>query len=577
MKTATNKILVSILLPVILVLVYYYKNSQGAPEITKENIQSKAQEEFVFPDNDSDICPILPIKYPDSYVANNSTVLAIINDETYRLNSVKRLSEAVQINTVIFDEPPDVSENPGYWSQFEKFHRYLRDTFPLVYEHLEVQTVNTYGLYFLWEGKDPSLKPIMLNAHQDVVPVQEETLQNWQHPPFDGHYDGKYLYGRGSSDCKNSLIAVLEALELLIVQGFQPNRSIIAAFGFDEESGGIHGASKLSEYIEKRHGTKSIYAIIDEGVGFTEEPFTKSVVAVPFVAEKGFLNVNIMLKTLGGHSWSPPPHTSIGIMSQLVNLLEENPFQAIITSKNPFMNFVQCLATHYHAKLPKGLAQTILQSLTNEQASNILKKILDLNPFAKYFIRTSQGIDIIRGGEKANALPESTLVTINHRIAVESSIEEVVKRITNLTSIIAQKHNLGVIVRDEVIIPTSGVKGGHFEISIDPNFIEPSPITSTNDTVWEYLVGVTRHLMEDLIKPETSEPFLVSPMLMPANTDTRHYQNVTDHIFRYAPGLGANANIHSVDEYIEFDYHLHLTAFYFEYIQTIDSPDADNK
>ncbi|KAF7999535.1 hypothetical protein HF325_006211 [Metschnikowia pulcherrima] len=79
----------------------------------------------------------------------------------------------------------------------------------------------------------------MLTAHYDVVPVQPETLNQWTFPPFDGAYDGRYVYGRGVSDCKDLLVGLLETVELLLSEDrFAPQRTIVLAFGYDEEAAG---------------------------------------------------------------------------------------------------------------------------------------------------------------------------------------------------------------------------------------------------------------------------------------------------------------------------------------------------
>jgi Gly-Xaa carboxypeptidase len=45
---------------------------------------------------------------------------------------------------------------------------------------------------------------------KDTVPVNPDTIDQWTYPPWSGYYDGTWIWGRGSSDCKNQLIAVLE-------------------------------------------------------------------------------------------------------------------------------------------------------------------------------------------------------------------------------------------------------------------------------------------------------------------------------------------------------------------------------
>jgi Gly-Xaa carboxypeptidase len=113
-------------------------------------------------------------------------------------------------------------------------------------------------------------------------------------------------------------------------------------------------------------------------------------------------------------------------------------------------------------------------------------------------------------------------------------------------------------------------------VAIDDNHVEPAVLSPTNDTVWEYLAGASRHLFEDLIEPEADYELVVAPMVMPANTDTRHYHGLTKNIFRYTPSVAGGVNIHSIDEYIEFDSHLQIIAFFYEYLQVIDTKDAEN-
>lgn len=520
-------------------------------------------------------CPILPIKVPESFKSDNSTALSIIQDENFRNNSIKKLAGAIQIDTVMFDHPPEVDEDPTYFEKFKKFHKYLETTFPLVYENLDVTTVNTYGLVFTWKGSDESLKPLLLTAHQDVVPVQQDSLDGWSHPPFEGYYDGKYLYGRGSSDCKNLLISIMESLELLISNDFRPSRTILAAFGFDEETGGLLGAKHISKYLEDNYGKDSLYAIIDEGASFMTDPIANVLIAAPLVAEKGYVNIDAQLRTPGGHSSSPPDHTSIGIVSELVYLLENNPFDPVLTRYNPVLTLMQCIAAHFGENMPPQVKDAILKADFDSESNKQVVEMLSKSRETKYFIKTSQAIDIIRGGEKVNALPEAVFLSVNHRIAMESSIKETVDRFMKYVKVIAHKYNLGVTFQNETIIDEES-KDGVFHITLGDGSVEPTPAAPANDTVWEYLAGSSRHLMHDLINPDLPYEFLVTPMLMPANTDTKHYHALTKNIFRYSPGLGETRNIHSIDESIEFDYHLHLIAFFYEYIQTIDTPAAEN-
>ncbi|XP_003869880.2 Cps1 protein, partial [Candida orthopsilosis Co 90-125] len=430
------------------------------------------------------------------------------------------------------------------------------------------------------KGSKKDLKPVLLTAHQDTVPVQQDTLDKWTYPPLEGHYDGEYIYGRGVMDCKNVLIAILETLELLLKQGHQPNRSIIAAFGFDEEGSGENGAYHIGKYLEKEYGKDSFYALIDEGTGLTTDIFTNTLIASPVTAEKGRIDVYVELTTPGGHSSIPPDHTSIGIMSELGGLIEKDPYNPILTNKNPIFEYFQCLSVHDPKdKIPKTFKKIILRSGFDKFANSKLVAKISENKLLKYLIKTSQALDIIKGGEKVNALPEDTKLVVNHRVAIESNVAAVKHHFTERVVEVAKRHGLKVTSFGKTVYePKDTPYAGEFNITGDAP-LEAAPVTPTDDTVWAYLSGVTRHVFEDLVFTNLTYPIVTAPALMTPNTDTRHYWNLTRNIFRYSPFYISNileSGIHSVDEKLQFDGHLQLHAWFYEYLQAIDTSMADN-
>ena len=206
-----------------------------------------------------------------------------LKTEKFRNASIARLAGAVQIPSMSYDDLGDIGKDPR-WDIFYDVAAYLEKSYPLVHQTFQLDKVNTHGLAYTWIGSDASQKPLLLMAHQDVVPVPEDTIGSWTNPPFSGFYDGKLIWGRGASDCKNSLTGILEALEQLIAAGFKPSRSIVLSFGFDEESSGGRGAGELSNFLLQRHGKNSFSAIVDEGAGYYKK--WGKVFGLPGVAEK---------------------------------------------------------------------------------------------------------------------------------------------------------------------------------------------------------------------------------------------------------------------------------------------------
>lgn len=559
--------LLSIFVFVVLIISFFTTNAFGYVKILLQ------------PTNDNSICPIHEKILPASYKQDNSTVLKILQDESFRLQSVKKLSDSIKVDTQITDNQPDVSEDPEVWLKFGNFHEYLEKTFPTIYENLKVETVNTYGLVYYWKGSDASLKPVLLTAHQDVVPVQNSTLGDWTYPPFEGHYDGTFVFGRGASDCKNVLIAILESLELLLAQGFNPQRGIIAAFGFDEEASGIRGASSLSKHLLSKFGENGIYSILDEGPGLSLDESSGQIIAAPAAGEKGYLDIEVSLTTPGGHSSIPPDHTSIGVMGELAYIIEKDPYNAILTEKNPILSYLQCLAVNTGNKLPKLTRKAILRAGFDKLSNLKVVEYLSSNVLTKYLIRTSQATDVIVGGEKANALPENVKLVINHRVAVETKISEITHHFTERVLIVAKKYGFSVESFGELVFKGDSSKG-KFIVDFFSPALEAAPVSPSNDKVWQYIASTTRHVFEDLVFTNLTYPIIVAPSIMPANTDTRYYWNLTKNIYRYSPFFAIDmvkeSHIHSVDEKIKFDSHLQLITFFYEYLQNIDTSDADN-
>ncbi|MCQ2462531.1 MAG: M20/M25/M40 family metallo-hydrolase, partial [Clostridia bacterium] len=179
-----------------------------------------------------------------------------LNVDRYR----KNLSDAIKIKTIA---------NPDYdktdWSQFEAFRNFLDERYPLIKKNLTREIVPTSNLVYLWKGTRSDLDPIAMLSHQDVVPVTEGTEGDWEHDAWEGYDDGEFIWGRGALDMKNHLIGVMEAVESLLEEGFQPERDVYLCFGENEEivAGKENGAQKICEYLK----AKGVHldCIVDEG------------------------------------------------------------------------------------------------------------------------------------------------------------------------------------------------------------------------------------------------------------------------------------------------------------------------
>ncbi|RMZ73809.1 peptidase family M20 M25 M40 [Pyrenophora seminiperda CCB06] len=519
-------------------------------------------------------CPQVEPLFPARKTKEMDEMESYLTSDAFRDTAIERLSNAVKIPTQSYDDMGTIGED-ARWDIFYSFADYLSKTFPLAHATLQLEKVNTHGLLYTWAGSDPSLKPNLLMAHQDVVPVPESTVKQWSHPPFSGHYDGKFVWGRGASDCKNQLMAIMNAVEALVAAGFTPKRTLILSFGFDEEISGREGAQHLAGYLLKKLGHNSIASIVDEGAVNVESWGANF--AIPGVAEKGYIDVDIVVRMPGGHSSIPPAHNGIGVASELITLIEANAYEPHLADENPYLALLQCGAEHA-PDFPRPLAKLLHKRSQRHKTCSSKKDALALEaakagPAIKYLFTTSVAVDIIHGGVKTNALPERTALTVNHRINIGSSSDAVKKHISALAAQVARKHNLTLHPFDGSESPAS------ITLSHGPTMLEPAPVTptspfflsssnktSTTTTPYAVLSGTTRALY--------GTDLLVSPGIMTGNTDTRYYWGLSDHIFRYGPGwdkeqLGLG-NIHTVDERIGVKAHLDTVRWMWWWVRNMD-------
>ncbi|KAI8849527.1 hypothetical protein BC829DRAFT_416764 [Chytridium lagenaria] len=403
----------------------------------------------------------------------------------------------------------------------------------------------------------------------DTVPVLNDTKNLWTHEPWSGHIDeeGGAIWGRGSSDAKSSLIGILEAVEILLEGGTSPSAP----------SSLLLGAAKLSEFIMEHLGLENkVGMIVDEGSGISEQLGAE--LAMVSVAEKGYYDAIVTIKT---PVVTLPCHLTI----HAVVALEANPHPLSLPDNSPYLQSLVCLA-RYSPKIDPWLKFAIEHiSEFRTAVISALSSAID----SRYLMTTSQAVDIISGGHKVNALPEVVSFLVNHRVAFDSSSTLLEARLMKILKPVAAKHNLNLTLVPAdpssppvtVTVPSDVTAHGSMSIKPYAPALEPAPVSpSFGDAAYETLAGTIMHVLAPkgtgkVVKPEPGKEdlnFAVSPMLMPANTDTRHYWRLTRNIYRFGPyrKLGG---IHTVDEYITQDSFLEGVAFFHELIRNWKTSD----
>ncbi|KAF7559520.1 hypothetical protein G7046_g4632 [Stylonectria norvegica] len=495
------------------------------------------------------------------------------------LEQVKRHQAIVRVPSISYDDLGSFDEDER-WAPFYDLHRVLAETYPNLHKRASLEKINTLGLVYTIQGSESSLKPILLAAHQDVVPVPDATT--WKYPPFEAKFDGEFLWGRGASDDKNSLTALLSAVETLLGNpNWTPRRTIILAFGFDEECSGYRGAGSIGNFLTERYGDDGIALILDEGGLGLEAIGDDALYALPSVMEKGHVDIWLQLHVRGGHSSIPFPHTGIGIISEIVTALESHPYEPELLKGGPVYNHLVCLERHSSdgtSKLSDLLKKGDLKGLT--------KEFVKTDPNARFLIQTSQSVDIIEGGAKINAMPEVVTLGVNYRVAPQDSTAEVQHNIVKYIDSIVKKYNLAVEAfegDEEYEQYVSAATSEHrtaapsYEVDYDGTLVlraekkfNVTPISPTRGAIWDVFSGTIQHTF-------AFDGGKVVPVgeVMTGNTDTRHYLNLSPNIYRWTPTRDRGAeSIHTVDEKVRMSSHIEVVKFYYNLVRNFDAADV---
>ncbi|KAI9172752.1 LOW QUALITY PROTEIN: carboxypeptidase [Paramyrothecium foliicola] len=497
---------------------------------------------------------------------------------------VHRHQAIVQVPTVCYDDLGDLHSDER-WQPFHQLQEVLNATYPLVHQHFTLTKINTFGLVFTLQGSDASLKPVLLTAHQDVVPVTEDG--GWTYPPFSAIFDGTWLWGRGSADDKNSLTAIMSAAEALLeTPGWAPKRTIILAFGFDEECSGYRGAGEIGKHLKSMYGEYGIELILDEGSDGLQDAGGGVTYAPVGVLEKGHLDIYFELHVRGGHSSTPPPHSAIGIISEIVAALEQHRYEPKITPASPIYPNLVCKMVHspeLNPELHKYIRSGDLDGLGEQFAA--------LGPLSRFAITSAVAVTTIVGGQKINAMPEAVTLGVNFRIAQHDSIPKAQHDVLLDIQPVLQKYRLNVsafdgdadyhqyvrerrlssVDRFDAVDPEaqrqlapsgSADSGGRLTLRAADKF-NVTPVAPTQGTTWDVLTGTIRHTFG-------SGQRLVVPIgnVMMGNTDTRHYSDLSHNIYRWMPiPQGDMKDYHAVNERVKMESQLNMVAFYHDLLR----------
>lgn len=394
--------------------------------------------------------------------------------------AVESLSELIKFRTI-----SDRYNKNANIEQFDALRSYIKVRYPKIFEVAIFEEIGNSGLLFKIKGKS-SESPSVLMAHYDVVPVTD----NWEIDPFGGIIKDDVLWGRGTIDTKVTFCAVLETVEEALQNNFEFANDLYLSFSGEEEPIGS-STPDIVKVLDQR-GIRPAF-VLDEGGAIVSNVFpgVKERCALIGIAEKGMMDLKFTATSKAGHASAPPKNTAVGKIAQAVCKIEKKPFKQRMTL--PVENMFIYMGSHSQGAikflfknmwLTSGIVKAICKAKGGEMAA---------------MTRTTCAITMAEGSKQANILPKTASVTANIRIIQGDTVQGTIDRLKS-------------IVGEEIVIEKITA-------------FEPTKISKLDDK-YEMLASTIR---------ESWENALVSPYLMMAYSDSRHYSQISDNVYKFCP------------------------------------------
>lgn len=403
---------------------------------------------------------------------------------------------------------------------FLKLQAVMEGLFPLLSKAVEKKVFPAGSLAWRWPGKHPEARPILLMAHQDVVPAPAE---GWLHPPFSGDIADGEIFGRGTLDTKGTLYAFLQAAEELLEEGFVPETDVWFCSSCDEEIGG-HGAPETVAWLQAKGIRPSL--VLDEGGAIVEGalPTSTTPIALLGVLEKGYVDLLVRAKSRGGHSSTPPKNSPLARLARFIVFLERrNPMRMKMVPEveNLFRTAAPSMSFGY-----RFLFGNLW--LFRPLVTWLLPRI---NAYGRALMSTTIAFTRCSGSEANNVIPSEATLTVNLR---PHPVQDKDESIALLRKIAAK-----------------------FDLEIDVIDARPSnPALDAKTPAFEKLVRQIKEYFPDV---------LVSPYVILGGTDCRHYAAISEAPVRFSPMRLANADLkkmHGLNESVPLSALAETVGFY---------------
>jgi carboxypeptidase PM20D1 len=409
----------------------------------------------------------------------------VIKENIDYKKSYQNLSELIKCKTISYIDYSDADK-----AEFTKFQNKLKEFYPLIFDAAEFKIIRNTGLYFKIDGKS-SDEATVLMAHYDVVSVGD--YDKWEKPPFSGIIEDGILFGRGTIDTKGTFHGVMESLNHLLKKGYKPKHDLYLCFGGDEECEG-NEQKAIKDYLVSKN--VNITLVVDEGGAIVSNAFptVKQKIAAVGTGEKGSSFFEVEVKGDGGHSSNPPKHTALGKLASHIVKIENMKYKTEISK--PFSQMLDIVGRHTSFGFRFILANRWLFNYL------LIKIFLKSGGEMAAMCHTTSAVTMAEGAQMPNILPNKAKAVINYRSLNIDSNNSIIERI-----------------KQTINDPETSVRY----------------ISGSEASVYSDITTSGYNIVKKAINQTWGTDVVVTPYLMVARSDSRHYSDICDTVCRFCP------------------------------------------
>ncbi len=266
-------------------------------------------------------------------------------------------------------------------------------------------------------------RPLLLMGHTDVVNVDPK---KWTYPPFSATRDGGYIYGRGTVDDKDNLVAALMVMLTLKRQNVPLDRDVIFLAEAGEE-----GSTRVGiQYVVNEHFPKiEAEFCLAEGGGVTRQGGKVKFASVQTL-EKIPRGIELTARGPAGHGSVPLRSNAIVHLTNAVGRIAAwKPPVRLNEITRAYFRRLASVSTPAEAK--RYLDVLSSDPKVVDAADEFF---LDHEPRHASMLRTSISPNIIQAGYRINVIPSDARATLDVRVHPDDdhiAFIEQVKKVIN--------------------------------------------------------------------------------------------------------------------------------------------------